>query len=255
MPLQDIALVLILAGGNDYLPRTLATSNLDHLIEQYKRMRRCKRWSNRCLVVHDAVRRCVAFDAEFLLHFLLNLPADADQVMLGKAINAVRGTTSQTPLGAKHGTTENQSKAQKLNVLGRWKKYVLPDDISLGSLATHVTDPRVLALLDWAAGNKLCSTEVEALLQHVLKDYQVCSLLSSCCSASLLTLAEIMWIARVTDTAYGQLHSDLFAGLGSSSFCLNPSFYEEVYNFVSLFVNDTRRWPYPWSQSCVPNSV
>jgi hypothetical protein len=244
-----------LAGGNDYLPRTSVTSNLDRLIEQYKRMRRCKRWSNRCLVVHDAVRRCVAFDAEFLLHFLLNLPADPDQVMLGKAINAVRGTTSQKPLEANHGTTENWSKAQKFNVLGNWKKNVLPDDISLGSLATHVTDPRILALLDWAAGNKLCSTEVEALVQHVLKNYQVCSLLSSCSSASQATLPKFTSIAVVPDTAYVQLHSDLFAGLGSSSFCLNPSFYEEVYNYASLFGNDTRLWPYPWSQSCVPNSV
>jgi hypothetical protein len=176
MPLQDIALVVILAAGNDYLPRTLETSNLADHIQRYRSMRLCKRWSNRCLVVHDAVRKCVAFDAEFLLNFLLNLSADADQVMLGKAINGVQGSTSQKLFGAKHGTTENQSKAQKFNVLGRWEQNLLPDDISLGFLAKHVTDPRVLALLDWAAGNKLCSTEVEALVQHVLKDYQVYSL-------------------------------------------------------------------------------
>jgi hypothetical protein len=206
MPLQDIALVLILAGGNDYLPRTLETSNLTDHIQRYRSMKLCKRWSNRCLVVHDAVRRCVAFDAEFLLHFLLNLPADPDQVMLGKAINAVQGTTSQKPLGARHGATENQSKAQKYNVLARWEQNLLPDDISLGFLATHVTDPRVLALLDWAAGNKLCSTEVELLVQHVLEDYQVCTVLSSCSSASQATLPKFTLTAVVTDTACGQLH-------------------------------------------------
>jgi hypothetical protein len=169
--LQDIALVVVLAAGNDYLPKTLVSTNLASHIQRYTSMKRTQRWTHRSLVVHDATRGIVAFDAEFLLHFLLGLPEGADQVAIGKATNAHPITHSN---GSKVGEADCPVRVPIVNILDRWEQNCLPEDISLTYLASHITDPRILALMDWAAESKLGREEVESLVLHALENFQVC---------------------------------------------------------------------------------
>lgn len=173
--------MVTLAAGNDYVPKTAQGSNLRAQMERYMAMRRLPRWQRRALVVQDTAREVIAFDAEFLLHFLLDLPAGASQVAQGRAINALLPPAGGAQSGAdeapaaRHGTC---------NLLDRCAVDCVPAALQLEQLADNVTDPRILAVLDWAKSHGVDAAGVASILRHVLTNYQARSKALVCAVAA-----------------------------------------------------------------------
>jgi hypothetical protein len=257
--MQDLALVIVLAVGNDYLPSSLPCK-ISKSITSYFSLRSLPRWQERSLLTHSAHGQMLAFDAEFLLHYLMRVFHKFSQHMLSGTTGSLdphstaldrgpkcdtegleaealvidsatesRDTARAAPLSgtadsnmtndssdslagereglrvcadtsatlmepekvqgqngggsdsAKFGFAARKDKGNVLLQLPRSYRSLLhgidmsllPECLSLEELAKTMTDPRLLALLDWADGHNMDRSSRLAVLAAALGRHQV----------------------------------------------------------------------------------
>ena len=197
--------LIVLARGNDYIGATnMAAVSLSNDIRAYLLMRAAPSYRTRSLLVEDGRSKMLAFDVSFALRlltfrtaFLSRSPAQAVPPKNRGSTEAASEGQPPAPAGEEHppgqgeawdegGGTWDVAARRNLQVdaadlaeavdhmmCSRADMVELPAAMRPAALAKRATDPRIRALVEWAAAERASDAQLEAMVVSAMKSYLV----------------------------------------------------------------------------------